>query len=78
MSKKICPLFMAGALANSSRVPQSEANEAVATLSKLIACREDGCEFWTQAHLAEPERGTEYGCAIRINAMTNSEGRVVC
>lgn len=41
---------------------------------KAKECAGSNCELWTMAYTTENRM--EYGCAFRINAMKNSDGRI--
>ncbi len=67
MAKKLCP-FM------SQMVWQSNIQEAS---MHPVYCQQSDCELWDFAYTTEVGAFREYGCAFRIAAKTNSEGRVL-
>ena len=64
MSKKECPFLTAGFYAN----PSTEFN-------MKTECIEQKCALWVT--LYNTENNQEHGCAFAMNAMKNSEGRIV-
>ena len=69
MAKKLCP-FM------SQMVWQSNIQEAS---MHPVYCQGQDCEVWTFVFVTPIEEGAVHrieGCAFRLGAMTNSEGKV--
>lgn len=71
MSAKICPIIVAGLYADPDVGKDIEGND-------MGFCRMSRCELWTTAYNDPIEQGsyTTEGCAFRINAMKNSEGKI--
>lgn len=40
-----------------------------------VGCQEDECKWWIRMYTTEGS--PTYGCAINLNAMKNSDGRIV-
>lgn len=43
---EICPLFLAGLMANSTYVEERQAQETSQILESLVKCKKEGCQLW--------------------------------
>jgi len=60
---KICPVM---------------SRNSVTIADGFVECQEDRCALWTSAYVFEGDSpsGQEHGCAVKVNAMKDSEGHI--
>lgn len=77
MCKKICPIMSKNFLW-SSEEPAGFGNTSLpANEDCFVECQESSCALWVAMYTTETGRGTVSGCAYALNAIKNSDGKVV-